>query len=258
MAAIRPASCNLIMPIYHVRGRYCQAMPLSEKKAGEMQRIATPTAGGNLKIFTRTKTVFGATVLAATFIGSFAFSETGIPYNLSFQGVPGLIEMPSAISAPDGELSTNVSTFAGITRNTLSFQITDRLGGSFRYSATQNWPNDGFNTYYDRGFDLRYRVLDETRIRPVVTIGLQDFVGTCLNSAEYIVASKSFGDKLRVTGGLGWGRLGSYNSFANPFGLDIRPTDFDPTGGTLNTDRWFLGPTAAFGGIEWQATDRLR
>lgn len=180
------------------------------------------------------------------------------PANLNTSGVPGVIEMPSSASLEDGQLSVTTAHFGNISRNTLTFQISDRMSGSFRYSATRDWPNNGVNTYYDRSFDLRYRLFDETNWRPSLTIGLQDFVGTGLNSAEYLVASKHFGDRVRVSGGIGWGRLGSYNSFSNPLGLDDRPTDFEPTGGTFNFDRWFHGPAAFFGGVEWQATDRLR
>ncbi|NSX53239.1 YjbH domain-containing protein [Parasulfitobacter algicola] len=176
---------------------------------------------------------------------------------LNFQGVPGLIDMPSAQSLPDGELGVSVSHFSGITRNTLTFQITDRLSGSFRYSGTQDWPNSGFDTYYDRSFDLRYRVLDEGRILPDVTVGLQDFAGTGLNSAEYIVATKTIVPKLRFTTGVGWGRLATYGEFSSVFGSDDRSTDFEPTGGTINEGRWFRGPMAFFGGAEWDVAENI-
>lgn len=159
---------------------------------------------------------------------------------------------------PDADLQTTISHFAGITRSTLSFQITPRMTGSFRFSATKGWPNGSIDTYYDRSFDFRYLLFEETVSRPSVTIGLQDFVGTGIHSAEYIAATKHFGSQLKLTGGIGWGRLGSYNSFDNPFGLDDRPDSYDPTGGTFNLDRFFRGPAAAFAGLEWQANDRLR
>lgn len=177
--------------------------------------------------------------------------------NLNFHGVPGLIDMPSGEAMPDGQLSTTLSYFGGITRSTLTFQLTPRMSGSFRFSATQDWPNGSLDTYYDRSFDFRYLLLKEMGWRPSVTVGFQDFIGTGIHSAEYIVATKHIGDRLRVTGGIGWGRLGSYNSFSNPFGLDNRPDSFTPTGGTFNLDRLFHGPAAFFGGVEWQASDRL-
>ncbi len=187
-------------------------------------------------------------------------------------GTPSLIEMPTADSAPDAELATTISHWAGTTRTTLSFQITPRLSGSFRYAAIEGLLVPGYNvdggynplvplppgvnpnTYYDRSFDLRYRILDETRYRPAVAIGLQDFIGTGLYGGEYIVASKSLTPTLRVTGGLGWGRLGSYGAIGS---LGTRPTGLIGEGGIPTYDRWFRGDVAPFGGIAWSPTDRL-
>src|SRR5690554_1229302 len=49
-------------------------------------------------------------------------------------GMPGLIDMPSALPFEDGELSFTTSYFADQTRHSLSFQIAPRLTGSFRYA----------------------------------------------------------------------------------------------------------------------------
>ncbi len=172
-------------------------------------------------------------------------------------GTPGgLIDMPTAESAPDGELTTNVTYFDGFLRTTLSFQITDRLSGSFRYAGTEDL-TPTFSTYYDRSFDLRFRLFDETDFTPAVSIGLRDFVGTGILSGEYVVATKSIGDRLRVTGGLGFGRLGSYGSDGS---IGSRaPFSFAGvgTGGQLNIDDWFQGDYAFFGGASYQVTDKL-
>ncbi len=177
--------------------------------------------------------------------------------SLNFYGVNGLMDMPSAGMQPDGELSVSVARFGRTTRTTLTFQITPRLQGSFRYTGVRGLTLAGFgpnDTYFDRSFDLRYRVLNEGRWWPELTIGLQDFVGTGNFSGEYIVASKTFGSRLRVTAGVGWGRLGSYGSFGT---LGTRPVGGAATGGKPNWNQWFRGPVAPFGGVEWQATDRL-
>ncbi|MFV1875031.1 YjbH domain-containing protein [Nioella sp.] len=199
--------------------------------------------------------LFGA-VAQADIIGT---PVSGPRPTLNFYGTAGMIDMPSAEVMPDGEFSTTISHFGGITRNTLSFQISPRLSGSFRYSATEGLNLAGFETYFDRSFDLRYQLLQQQEGGwwPSVAIGLQDFVGTGIYAGEYIVASRSFGDTLTVTGGVGWGRLGSYNSFGAPFS-NVRPS-FVPgdTGGEISYDQWFRGQAAFFGGIEWQPTDRL-
>lgn len=170
---------------------------------------------------------------------------------LSFYGLPGLIDMPTSDMMPDGELAVTVSNFAGMTRSTLAFQFAPRLVGSFRYSAIKDWDADGFSTYYDRSFDLRFQALTETETRPSVTIGLQDFIGTGIYSAEFIVASKTFADKFSVTGGLGWGRFASFGAFG---ATGTRPDDPVGTGGQLDANTWFRGDVAAFGGIAWRPT----
>lgn len=176
--------------------------------------------------------------------------------SLNFMGVTGLINMPSAEQQTDGGFSTTVSNFAGITRTTLSFQISPRLSGSFRYSGLANWNATAPTTYYDRSFDLRYQIFTEGRYRPAFLVGVQDFIGTDLLSGEYLVATKHVTPKLKLTVGLGWGRYGSYGSIGDTFGT--RPSIDFGKGGTPSIKQWFRGPVAPFGGVEWQISDRLR
>ncbi|MEM7074009.1 MAG: YjbH domain-containing protein [Pseudomonadota bacterium] len=169
----------------------------------------------------------------------------------------GLIDMPTAEMAPDAEFGLSVSGFDNYLRTQINFQITRRLSGTFRYSATEDI-NPSFNTYYDRSFDLKFRLLDETRLRPAVAIGLRDFIGTGVLAGEYIVATKSIGPQLRVTGGIGWGRLGSY---ASSFSTGSRaPFSFATAGngGTIDFDEWFRGDAAFFGGASYRVNDKLQ
>lgn len=193
-----------------------------------------------------------------------AFKKLPVP-SLNFYGVPGLIDMPSAEMLPEGQFSTSVSYFGGQGRYTLTFQPTPWMSASFRYNSIRNWNLGGFPTYYDRGFDVRFRLLQERGWRPQITLGLQDFAGTGIYASEYIVATKNFETRplgasrvpgrLLLTAGIGWGRLGSYGSFG---GFGERPV-FDPgdTGGQVSYDQWFRGPMALFGGVEWQANEKL-
>jgi hypothetical protein len=84
---------------------------------------------------------------------------------------------------------------------------------------------------------------------------LQDFVGPGLNSGEYIAATKTFGQQLKVTGGLGFGRLGSYNPLGQPWGprdkIDVGQ------GGNINAKQWFHGNAAFFGGVEYAVNDKF-
>ena len=204
-----------------------------------------------------------AATLALAVLSAPAMAQMRPTLNLS--GTTGLIDMPSGEQQPDGFLTLDHGELGPIFRNTLSFQITPRLSGSFRYLGVKHWgrlfcpPDCGgtnsFQTYYDRSFDLSYQVLTEGKYRPAVSIGLQDFIGTGLSAAEYIAATKSFGPRLKVTAGLGFGRLGSYGALGAPFGP--RPKADVGRGGNLNYKEWFRGDVAPFGGLEYQVSDKL-
>lgn len=196
-----------------------------------------------------------ASLLALT-AASLAVAETRP--TLNFSGATGLIDMPSGEAQPDGMLSVSSTHFGPVSRTTLSFQLSPRISASFRYAGTRNWnevvDDTRFDTYYDRSFDLRFRLTDEGRYMPAITLGLQDFIGTGLYSGEYIVATKQIAPQVKVTAGLGWGRLGSYGGIGAPFG-DRPPIDFG-RGGEAETAQWFKGDAAPFAGIEWQINDK--
>lgn len=181
---------------------------------------------------------------------------------LNFYGSPGLIDMPTAQQLPDGQFAVGVSSFGGITRTTLTFQATPRLSASFRYVGIQDWNTDGFETYRDRSFDVRYQVRKEGRIWPSVTVGLQDFAGTGIYAGEYVVATKSFDNlgsipgTFKLTAGLGWGRLASSGSIGAPFGGPRPAFDAQSRGGSPSFDQWFRGEAAPFAGVEWQINNR--
>ncbi|MCD1620893.1 YjbH domain-containing protein [Salipiger manganoxidans] len=185
---------------------------------------------------------------------------------LNYMGVPGILDMPTAHPMHDGDISATVGRFERTQRNVLHFQITPRLSGVFRYTYLGGYrarSTDSEENYYDRSFDLRYQITEETASLPAIAVGLQDFGGTGIYAGEYLVASKTFG-RLRATTGLGWGRLGSQGGFDNPLGIlgdgfKTRPAQTGGIGqtGQVDTDHWFRGDAAVFGGLQYQATDRL-
>ncbi|WP_319003747.1 YjbH domain-containing protein [Alloyangia pacifica] len=179
---------------------------------------------------------------------------------LNFMGVPGIIDMPTAHPMRDADLSMSLGGFEDTLRSTLHFQITPRLSGVFRYVNLNGFAD---RDYYDRSFDLRYLIANEGRYTPAVSVGLQDFGGTGIYGGEYLVATKTFG-RLRATGGIGWGRFGSYNGFTNPLGVfresfETRPRDKAEISqtGRVDTDQWFRGDAAFFGGLQYAVNDRL-
>lgn len=183
-------------------------------------------------------------------------------YSYTLFGTVGLLDMPSADSAEDAELTTSINMMSTATRATITFQLAPRLSASFRYSGIGNWvPLTGQSTF-DRSFDLQYRLFDEGRYRPAIAVGLRDFMGTGIYSSEYLVATKHLSSRLSLTGGLGWGRLGSYNGFTNPLGaldsrFETRAVGTTGKGGQPEFNKWFRGDAALFGGLEWKATDKF-
>lgn len=193
----------------------------------------------------------GLVAIAATPLGA----QDGPSLNM--YGATGLIDMPSAESQPDGILNTSTAHFGPISRTTLSFQLTPRISGSFRFLGIRDFDKavpSIWGTYYDRSFDLRYQIFDEGQYTPALAIGLQDLVGTGILSGEYIVATKSIGQQVKVTAGLGWGRLGSYQDIGSPFG-DRTPINTEDSA-EVEFGNWFKGPMAPFAGIEYSPTDR--
>lgn len=183
---------------------------------------------------------------------------------LNTYGLPGLIDMPTANTLPDGELATTLSYSNAGTRGTLSFQLLPDITATFRYVGITGLFTNTNDIYYDRSFDLHWQVIDEGTWVPAIAIGIRDIAGTGIYSGEYIVATRHFGeqDRVAVTAGIGWGRLGQRNSFENPLtgiddGFGSRPGRTG-RGGTLNLNQFFRGDAAFFGGVEWQASDRLR
>lgn len=165
--------------------------------------------------------------------------DRGLSY--TFLGTPGLLELPTALSANEGELAGTLAFFGGQRRTALTAQLTPRVSATFRYENVDGFGLDDAS-FSGRAFDLRFRLTDEGARMPMIAVGLQDFLGTGLTQAEYVVATKTVGDSFRVTAGLGWGRLGE------------RPDGGPDDGGFEDL---FGGDAALFGGLEYAATDRL-
>ncbi len=204
--------------------------------------------------------VFFATSFFALIAGHFAVAQdAGVTYSLN--GTPGLLDMPTAQTAQEGALAATIAYAPGLLRTTFTFQLTDRLSGSLRYSLVDLYddPTSGrLEGELERGFDLRYRFNNETTYLPAIAIGLRDILTPNRFGSEYLVATKSIGDNLTVTAGVGWGAMGTRDGFDNPLsGLGDRP-DFDEADpeGQLASDYWFRGDAAAFGGLEYQINER--
>lgn len=208
----------------------------------------------------------GAAILASTtlFAAGVAAEEPTSPWRPSQNqfGITGNIETPSADMQPDGQVSLTASYFGGYLRNTLSAQLLPGVEAAFRYSILEdfNSPARVQPDLFDRSFDIKVRLLQETERWPAVSVGLQDFLGTGIYSSEYLVATKGFATEefgsFRITAGVGWGRYADQNAIDNPLSAIDRLAQRDNNfglGGTVNFGRFFAGPDMGiFGGVEWE------
>ena len=110
---------------------------------------------------------------------------------LNTYGMPGSIDTPSAEVFPEGQFSVSSSIFGGTIRTNLSFQVTNTITVSFRYSRIPMSGTKYRGYTWDRSFDFQYLLTEEKDFFPAIAVGLRDFIGTGVYSGEYFVASKS-------------------------------------------------------------------
>ena len=181
--------------------------------------------------------------------------------SVSTYGTPGLLEIPTAEMFEDGALVFTAAGLRDTGRATMTFQMLPWAHGSFRYAYIKGFDGD-IGDRYDRSFDLHFRLREESRHSPAIVMGLRDFGGTGIYAAEYVVATKTFRDRFRLTGGIGWGRIAGRGAFSNPLGIfgdrfDTRPASNEGETGELDFGNWFRGDAALFGGASWQYNDQL-
>lgn len=176
-------------------------------------------------------------------------------------GQVGLGQTPTARSLGEGGLAFGYAKFDPYRNYTLHAQPLPWLQGTFRFTDIRNRKfaiSTTGETTTDKGFDLQFRLMEESDLVPEVALGLMDFGGTGAFASEYVVASKRYYD-FDFTVGLGWGRLGSSADFSNPVGIlvdsfDERPRGFEggfENSGQLEAETWFRGDMAVFGGVVW-------
>ena len=179
---------------------------------------------------------------------------------MDFGGV-GLIQMPTARMAPEGEFSLGF-TYNDIYRHgTVSIQLFPWLESTVRYTQVDGllYSNDpsfsGDTLYTDKGIDFKVRLLEESYWLPETSVGMRDFGGTGLFDSEFIAFSKAFGP-VDFTLGVGFGYIGNSGNLsgdAKDTSSDCgRDGSFGGSGGTVDYQRWFTGCKALFGGIEYQ------
>jgi hypothetical protein len=162
---------------------------------------------------------------------------------------------------PAGEARFNMSRVYPYERINVMMQPFDALEAGFRYTTVSNrlyGPAElsGSQPYKDKSLDIKLRLLEEKSYWPQLALGVIDLGGTGLFSSEYVVANKRFGN-LDASLGMAWGYLGASGNIRNPLTLvsskfETRSTDFG-LGGVPSFKSFFRGPTALFGGVQYQS-----
>ena len=181
-------------------------------------------------------------------------------YSSTNYGVTGLIQLPSARFMDEGSMKIGYSSsfpyeYTFITATPFSW-----LEASYRYNEVENLLYgpafySGNQSYKDKGFDLKLKLVEESYLLPEIAVGWNDLAGTGRFAAEYLSASKQF-NNLDLTLGLGWGSLGQDENIKNPFlsfddSFEFREVDGDQ-GGTFNAKSWFSSKyISVFAGFEY-------
>lgn len=175
-------------------------------------------------------------------------------------GGAGLMQVPTARMAKEGEFSLNYRWNDQYRFYSSSVQLFPWLEATVRYTdvRTRLYSNvEGFSgnqSYKDKAFDLKLRLWEEGYWLPEVAIGTRDLGGTGLFDSEYLVATKAWGP-FDFTLGMGWGYLGNSGTIKNPFCEASDKYCVRSGGGQsgqISGSDMFHGPTALFGGIEYQ------
>ena len=192
-------------------------------------------------------------------IEDYLYSDIGATSNV--HGEIGLINIPSSRILEEGNLKLHLVNSDPINSLFITSTPFDWMEVSLRYSDINTikyspYPSfSGDQTYKDKSFNLKIRLIEETETFPELSVGFRDLIGTGLFSGEYLVSSKKIGD-FDFTVGVGWGSLSSSDGLDNPF-IDLSE-DFQSRdsgywmGGEIRYDRWFTGKKiSSFYGIEY-------
>ena len=184
----------------------------------------------------------------------YAFNDK---YSQNTYGGVGLIETPSARFSNDGEFGFGISSEEPYNRLYAKMQFFPWMEAVLRYTEGTYKPygRGSPQTWKDKGFDIKFRLLEENKSGVSLAIGLTDIGGTGAYSSEYIVASKKV-QNFDLSLGLGWGRLGGVDHIENIVGwIDEERKvrgGYYGKGGRLSIGRLFSGENnSIFAGVEY-------
>ena len=132
-------------------------------------------------------------------LAALSWSASAWPQAASTIGQTGLINMPDARVAPDGTLRFGYSFAEPYPTLWTSVTMLPRLELSARYTRIMGVPGftspgTDYGDYKDKAFDGKLVLFEEGSWLPQLAIGAQDFMGTRIFPAGYLVANKRLGD----------------------------------------------------------------
>jgi len=174
-------------------------------------------------------------------------------------GTTGLIQMPSARMHEEGSLGFSWSHNEPYLRGSVIAYPFSWLEAAYGYTDVNNalYSNvesfSGKQSYKDKGFDIKIKLLNESKYLPNIALGIRDVAGSGTFEGEYVVISK-FYKNIDFTLGAGWGDL-SHGAYTNPLTkisdrFKKRTFIDGGQGGEFTSGRYFSGRMGFFGGME--------
>jgi hypothetical protein len=178
-------------------------------------------------------------------------------------GTTGLLNMPSARFQEPGTIALSFAShepYSRLAGVAYPFQWMEAI---YQYTDIRDrlysevYAFSGNQTFKDKGFDVKFKLLNESRFLPQIALGFKDLAGTSLFSSEYLVASKYY-KNIDFSIGMGWGIM-SNNRISNPIGKLADRFSVDrgaytgeaDKGGTFSTSSYFRNEKVGlFGGAE--------
>jgi len=181
-----------------------------------------------------------------------------LPISANIWGETGLLQTPTARTAPAGTGAITLGWFNPYTNVNLFFSPVDEVEFIMRYTNMNNVAysaSNGTQTNKDKSVGLKVNLIKENYYLPSVAVGARDMLGTGLFSGEYFVANKRYND-FDFSLGMGWGQLGTRNNVTNPFVTAFGQNFATRNAGTSNqggtpTGQFFHGTAAMFGGVQY-------
>lgn len=176
-------------------------------------------------------------------------------------GTIGLITIPTARMQEQGTIGFTWSRNEPYMRGGIIAYPFKFLEAQYKYTDindqlySRSVRFSGKQSLKDKGFDIKLRLIEETKFLPEISFGFRDFGGTNRFQSEYLVFSKYYGN-FDITAGIGWGVMNDGLEIKNPLtslAERFETRDFiGGRGGKFSVDQWISGKYASlFGGFEY-------